>query len=61
MASQRGGMKRILLVQTGFLGDVVLSTPVIAAVHQRHPGCELWMLVTPQAKGLLGADPLVAG
>ena len=52
---------RILLVQTGFLGDVILSTPLIAAIRRLHPGAELWMSVTPQARDLVKADPLLAG
>ena len=61
MAQEPWGVMRILLVQTGFLGDVVLSTPLIAAIKERHPGSELWMLVTPQAVDLVKADPLLAG
>jgi len=50
---------RILLVQTSFLGDVVLSTPVIAEIHKRHPEAELWVMTTPTAAPLLQEDPLV--
>jgi len=46
----------ILLVQTGFIGDVILSTPVIAAIKKHYPMCELSLLTTPIAAPLLKAD-----
>lgn len=52
---------RILLVQTSFLGDVILSTPVIAAIRRRFPNSEIWMLTTPAARGLVERDPYLAG
>lgn len=50
---------RHLLVQTSFLGDAVLSTPVVAALKQRYPDHELWLLTTPGAAQLLKGDPLI--
>ena len=52
---------RILLVQTSFLGDTVLSTPVIAGIKQLHPQAELWMLTTPAGRELVKNDALLAG
>jgi heptosyltransferase II len=52
---------RVLLVQTSFLGDVILSTPVIAGIKRLHPQAEIWMMTTPQARDLVRADPLLAG
>jgi heptosyltransferase-2 len=52
---------RILLVQTSFLGDVVLSTPVISALREKFPTAELWMMTTPIARGLVERDPELAG
>lgn len=52
---------KILLVQTAFLGDVILSTPVIKAIHQIHPGCELWMMTTALSSGLVKGDQLLKG
>lgn len=52
---------KILLVQTSFLGDTVLSTPLLAALKCLYPHCELWMMVTPQAQPLVALDPLLAG
>jgi heptosyltransferase-2 len=52
---------KILLVQTSFLGDVVLSTPATEILHNLHPGCELWWMTTPLAAPIISADPLVEG
>lgn len=50
-----------LLVQTSWLGDTILSTPVIAAIHTVHPGTKLWMLTTPLSAELVRRDPLLDG
>ncbi|MFO7716807.1 glycosyltransferase family 9 protein [Desulfosarcina sp.] len=52
---------RILLVQTSFLGDTILSTPVIAAIKNLFPHAELWMMTTPLSADLVRRDPLLAG
>ena len=51
---------KILLVQTSFLGDTILSTPLIAALKKLHPEAELWMMTTPLAATLVKRDPLLA-
>jgi len=50
---------KILLVQTGFLGDTILSTPVIAAIKQLYSDSRLYMLTTPAARDLVALDPLL--
>ena len=52
---------RILIAQTSFLGDVILSTPLITALHEKYPGCELWMMTTVLASDLVARDPLLKG
>ena len=52
---------KILLVQTSFLGDTILSTPVIAGIHKAFPDAELWMMTTPESAHLVCRDPLLAG
>lgn len=49
--------ERILVVQSGFLGDVVLTTPVLAALRRSHPSAQLVMLVTPAAVPLVAGHP----
>jgi heptosyltransferase-2 len=46
-------MNRILLVQTAFLGDVVLTTPLLRELRRAHPAAEIVVLTTP-----LGAEAL---
>ncbi len=52
---------KILLVQTSFLGDTILSTPLIAALKKLHPDAELWIMTTPLAATLVKRDPLLTG
>ena len=52
---------RILIVQTSYLGDTILSTPVIAGVHQLYPAAQIWMMTTPAATVLVERDPLLKG
>jgi heptosyltransferase-2 len=49
--------ERIVLVQTAFLGDVILTTPLLAALRGRFPTAEIAMLVTPAAAPLVAAHP----
>ena len=46
-------MEKILVVQTSYLGDVVLTIPLLSELKRRFPESELVVLCTPQAKDLL--------
>ncbi len=50
---------RILIAQTSFLGDVVLSTPVFAAVRRHYPEAHITVLVRPETAGILDGHPHV--
>lgn len=52
---------KILIVQTSFLGDTILSTAVIAALKKIYPESELWMMTTPLSTALVKNDPLLTG
>ena len=52
---------KILLIQTSFLGDTILSTPLIAALKKINPEAEIWMMTTPLAAPLVKRDPLLSG
>jgi heptosyltransferase-2 len=43
----------LLVVQTAFLGDAVLTTPLLRALKDTHPGSRLTLLTTPANKALL--------
>jgi heptosyltransferase-3 len=48
---------RILLIQLGDLGDVVLTMPVIRVLRQHYPGCRLAVAVREKARDLLTDCP----
>lgn len=50
---------RILVVQTSFIGDIVLAQPLLAALRQKFPTARLDVLCTPSVAGLLQASPHV--
>ncbi len=57
MSGTPAAAERILVVQSGFLGDVVLTTPLLAALRRRLPTAEITMLVTPAAEPLVAHHP----
>ncbi|MCK5100545.1 MAG: glycosyltransferase family 9 protein, partial [Desulfobacteraceae bacterium] len=50
---------KILLVNLSFLGDTILSTPVIAGLKQIFPKSTISMLTTPISSDLVKNDPFV--
>jgi heptosyltransferase-2 len=48
---------KLLLTQLSFLGDCILSTPVIAGLQAAYPQSELSVLTTPQGGELFAHDP----
>jgi len=50
-------MQRILIVQTAFLGDVILITPLIAATARLFPQARIDALVLPQTAVALKNNP----
>ena len=50
-------MKNILIIQTAFIGDVILATPLIEQLRSQHPGAEISFLVRKGNEALLQNDP----
>jgi heptosyltransferase-2 len=50
-------LKQILLVQTAFIGDVILLTPLIRATKELFPDAALDVLVIPQTRAALQNNP----
>lgn len=50
-------MKRILIIQTAFLGDVILATPVLSELKRIFPSAEIDMLVKKGNESLLQNNP----
>ncbi len=49
--------KRILIIRTDRIGDVVLSTPVIKAVREKYPSAYIAMMVSPYTKEIVEGNP----
>jgi heptosyltransferase-2 len=49
--------EKILVVQTSFLGDLVLTTPLIAEVRRHFPKAHLSVLCAPMGKDILAGHP----
>src|SRR3954451_13329504 len=47
----------LLVAQTSFLGDVVLTTPLVSALRRRVAPRRLAVLVRPDARALLDGHP----
>jgi heptosyltransferase-2 len=50
-------MEKILIVQTAFLGDVILTTPLIKATKKIYPDSYLSFLLIPETKDVLANNP----
>ncbi|MBL7071164.1 MAG: lipopolysaccharide heptosyltransferase II [Candidatus Omnitrophica bacterium] len=50
-------MKRILIIRTDRIGDVVLSTPVITALRQASPDAYIAFMVRPYARDIVDGNP----
>lgn len=50
-------MKKILINQTAFIGDVILITPLIRSAKELYPQAEIDVLVVPAAAKLLENNP----
>jgi len=48
---------RILIVQTAFIGDVIIITPLIRAVKELYPSAIVDVMVIPQTAGVLENNP----
>ena len=51
--------ERVLVVQTSFLGDTVLTLPLLAEIKRRFPGANLSVLCAPPGEDLLSNHPAV--
>jgi len=52
-------MRPLLVVQTAFLGDVVLTTPLLAALRRAHPERALHVVATPLGASVLAGHPAI--
>jgi lipopolysaccharide heptosyltransferase II len=52
--------RRILLIRTDLMGDVVLSLPAVHAMRRAYPEAEVDMLVLPPNVGVIKHDPAIS-
>lgn len=52
-------MKKILIIQTAFIGDVILATPLIEQLAAHHPMAQIDFLLRKGNQGLLQGHPLL--
>lgn len=50
-------MQRILIIQTAFIGDVILATPLIEKLHQKFPDAKIDFALRKGNEGLLSEHP----
>ncbi|MFT6941335.1 MAG: ADP-heptose:LPS heptosyltransferase, partial [Cyclobacteriaceae bacterium] len=50
---------RILIIQTAFIGDVILATPLIERLYQKYPGVKIDFLLRKGNESLLKSDPRI--
>src|ERR671917_1924196 len=51
--------KNVLVVQTSFLGDTVLTLPLLSEIKRRYPAGKLTLLCAPVAAELLGSHEVI--
>lgn len=47
----------ILIIHTAFIGDIVLSTPLIHALYDKYPNAQISYLTTPVGENILKNNP----
>lgn len=52
-------MKRILVIRTSAIGDVVFASPIAAALRRSYPQAHIAWLVEPGIDRLLASDPAI--
>lgn len=52
-------MKKILIIQTAFIGDVVLATGILEKLHQAYPDAVVDFMLRKGNEGLLANHPFV--
>ncbi len=53
--------RRILVVKLRHIGDVLLATPILGALHRTYPEAELFACVNAGTEAVLTTNPLLTG
>ena len=60
MPTEEGRLK-IVVRETNWLGDVLLSLPFLGALREKHPSAHISVLARPRAAAILQHHPGVTG
>lgn len=52
--------KRILVIQTAFIGDIIMSTPLFSGIHQAYPDAVIDVVVNSRHASLLDNNPYIS-
>lgn len=52
-------MKKILIIQTAFIGDVILATSLVEKLHQKYPNAAIDFLLKKGTEGVLNQHPFL--
>jgi len=52
-------MNKILIIQTAFIGDVILATPLIESIYKKYPEAKIDFLLRKGNEGLLENHPFL--
>ncbi len=61
ISARKGAPLRILVTRLRYLGDVILTTPVIDALRECFPEAEIWYMAEPPHSEILERHPGLAG
>ncbi|MBM3186472.1 MAG: glycosyltransferase family 9 protein [Bacteroidetes bacterium] len=53
-------MNKVLIIQTAFIGDVILATPLVETIKANYPNCKLDFLVKKGNEDLVNSHPLLS-
>ena len=53
-------MSKILVIQTAFVGDVILVTPLLRVIKQELLGSEITLIVNPSTKNIVDNNPFIS-
>ena len=51
--------QKILIIQTAFIGDVVLATAMLESIHQQNPATSISILVRKGNEALFNLHPFI--
>lgn len=59
MQPQKNYFKKILVVRTDRIGDVVLSTPALTALRENYPQSHIAVMVSPYTREIVEGNPYI--